>query len=381
MPALTCGRAGAAGSVIAHANGDETPSAPLFAQPRELWDHALSPLTGCRVPMTAVPPNAPASPLRRRLLKAAVLAPTVAALASLPGCSLPEQVDGTFLQPWLDHQNWSAADWQRSMELAQRAGCRDLVVQWSGILGGAEGDWQLSEASFGMLFNAADHAGINVRVGLPFEQRWWKAISGDQTELQAFLDESLQRARTWLSQSTLTRQRRFAGWYLPYELEQYHWADAARSQLLVGWLRGLQQAAVARGGDCAISTYFSRLPTEGNLVTLWQNVLDGTALRPMVQDGIGVAGADNHLALAPLLAFFKQRGVAFDAIVELFHELPMIGGDGTQFQGVSADFERVQQQLEWARNTGAAKVLVYALEPWLTQDTPQAQALRRAWRL
>lgn len=318
---------------------------------------------------------------RRRLLQAAALIPALVTLAGLPGCSLPEQVDGTFLQPWRDHQNWTAADWQRSMALAQRAGCRQLVVQWSGILGGAEGDWHLSDTSFAMLFSAADHANINVRVGLPFEQHWWHAISADETQLRDFFATSLQRTRAWLDQSSLSRQRRFAGWYLPYELEQYHWAEPARLQLLVGWLHDLQQATITRGGDCAISTYFSRLQTEGTLVGLWQQVLDGTTLRPMVQDGIGVAGQDNHLALAPLLALFKQRGVAFDAIVELFRQLPPPAGDVGQFHAESADFARVQQQLDWARASGAGNVLVYALEPWLSQDTPQAKALRRAWGL
>lgn len=318
---------------------------------------------------------------RRRLLQAALLAPTVSALAGLPGCSLPEQVDGTFLQPWISHQQWTAADWQHSMQLAQRVGCTQLVVQWSGILGGAEADWQLSDSNFGMLFSAADQAGINVRVGLPFEQRWWQAIGGDDAALRAFFEESLQRATQWLQQSALPRQRRFAGWYLPYELEQYHWADTQRRQWLAEWLQALQRAAVARGGDCAISTYYSRLPTEGSLVSLWESVLATTTLRPMIQDGVGVAGEDDHLALAPLLTLLKQRGVAFDAIVELFHELPTAGSDGTQFHGESADFARVKQQLQWARDSGAGNVLVYALEPWLTQDTPQAEALRRAWRL
>lgn len=346
-----------------------------------LWDHVRVPAHGACVPMTAAPPITAISCSRRRLLQAALLAPAMAALGALPGCSLPEQVDGTFLQPWLDHQNWTAADWQRSMKLAQRTGCRQLVLQWSGILGGPEGDWQLSDASVAMLFSAADHAGINVRVGLPFEQRWWQAIGGDETQLRSFFADSLQRARSWLAQSALTRQRRFAGWYLPYELEQYHWAEPARRQLLVGWLRDLQQAATARAGDCAISTYFSRLETDGTLVGLWQHVLDATTLRPMVQDGIGVAGTDNHQALLPLMNLFKQRGVAFDVIVELFRELPTVADDGSQFRGESADFARVQQQLEWARASGAGNVLVYALEPWLSQNTPQARALRQAWGL
>lgn len=331
--------------------------------------------------MTTATPVTALSHNRRRLLQAAVLAPALAALAGLPGCSLPEQVDGTFLQPWRDHQNWTATDWQRSMKLARRAGCRQLVVQWSGILGGPDGDWQLSDVSLAMLFNAADQAGINVRVGLPFEHRWWQVISADEVQLRDFFAASLERARAWLGQSSLPRQQRFAGWYLPYELEQYHWAEPARLQLLVGWLHEMQQVTIARGGDCAISTYFSQLQTEGTLVGLWQHVLDGTTLRPMVQDGIGVAGQGNQQALAPLLALFKQRGVAFDAIVELFRQLPPPAGNESQFHAESADFARIQQQLEWARASGAGNVLVYALEPWLSQDTPQAKALRRAWGL
>ena len=87
-------------------------------------------------------PSDPSSPLRRRLLRAALLAPVAGALATLPGCSLPEQVDGTFLQPWRSHLQWGMADWQRSLQFARRLGCRQLVLQWTGISGGADGDFR-----------------------------------------------------------------------------------------------------------------------------------------------------------------------------------------------------------------------------------------------
>lgn len=326
-------------------------------------------------------PADPCSPLRRRLLGAALLAPAVGMLATLPGCSMPEQVDGTFLQPWRSHLDWTMADWQRSVQLAKRLGCRQLVLQWAGIHGAPEGDWLLPDASLRMVFTAAGEAGITVRVGLPFEQSWWKAIGGDDATLQAFLAETLARAQQWLAQAPWARLQAFGGWYLPYEIEQYHWADPARVQWLGQWLHGLQQAAHAQGGDCAVSTYFSRLQTSGRLETVWASLLDQAPLRPMVQDGVGVAGAGNVQELRPLLAMLKQRGAAFDAIVELFRELPGENTDGTQFKGETADAARIERQLAWARDSGAEHVLVYALDPWLSQDTPQAKALRRHWGL
>ncbi len=139
--------------------------------------------------------------------------------------------------------------------------------------------------------------------------------------------------------------------------------------------------AARAGGDCAISCYFSRLQTDGNLVTLWQAVLAQATLRPMVQDGVGVAGAGNVQQLQPLLDHFHAHDISFDAIVELFRELPGSAADGSGFKGETADAARIQRQLAWARGSGAQHVLVYALEPWLTQDTPQAAALRRRWGL
>lgn len=326
-------------------------------------------------------PDDPSSPLRRRLLRAALLAPAIGTLAALPGCSIPAKIDGSFLQPWRSHLDWTQADWQRSLHLAQRLGCTQLVLQWVGIHGAPEGDWQLSDASLRMLFTAAAETGIAVRLGLPFEHGWWKAIGGDEAALQAFFADTLPRARQWLAQAPWPRLQAFGGWYLPYEIEQYHWADPARLQHLGQWLQGLQQAARAVGGDCAISTYFSRLQTDGQLQTVWARLLDQVALRPMVQDGVGVAGTGNVQHLQPLLAMLKQRGVAFDAIVELFRELPGSAADGSRFEGETADMARILRQLQWARDSGAEQVLVYALDPWLSQDTAQARALRRQWRL
>ena len=129
----------------------------------------------------------------------------------------------------------------------------------------------------------------------------------------------------------------------------------------------------------AISTYYSVLPSQGSLVQLWRTLLDSTALRPVVQDGVGVAGWANLQAIEPLLLELRRRQVPFDVVVELFEQLPSEKNDGSDFKARSADYTRVRRQLEWARTTGAEHVVAFALDPWALGDEPQARRLHQDW--
>lgn len=318
---------------------------------------------------------------RRHLLQTALLLPTAAVITLLPGCSPPELVDGSFLQPWRGHMQWTLDDWRRSVTIARRFGSRQLILQWSGILGGDGGDWELSATSLHMLFTAANEADMQVRIGLPFDQRWWQALGREESALQDFFTSNLKHVRQWLTQAPWPNHPAFSGWYIPHELEQYHWTTPTQQQQLTNWLAGIQEAATQKGGDCAASSYFSRLPTQGNLVTLWETLLAQVKLRPMIQDGVGVAGLGNLQHLQPLLQLFVRSNTHFDVIVELFRELPSSAPDGSRFEAESADYHRIRKQLQWARGSGASNVLAFAVDPWVSQDTPQAKTLRRHWNL
>lgn len=328
-------------------------------------------------------PNALPSPLRRRLLRAALLAPAVGALAALPGCSTPPRFDGSFIQPWRSHLQLTAQDWQQHMALAQSLGCRQIVVQWAGLYGsGGDADWNVPDSVMQLIFNSAAAAGLQVRVGLPYHSGWWKALQAPElAALDAFLAQTLDNARGYLQSAPWAKQANFAGWYLPYELEQFHWAQDDRQQRLCTWLAALAAAAKASTAHAtAISTYFSRLQTTGSLAQLWTRILDQVPLRPMVQDGVGVAGLDNLDGVDPLLALLRTRRLDFDVVVELFEELPTSAADGSHFQAQTADATRIGKQLAWAQRSGAAGIFAFALDPWLSQDTPRAKALRRQWR-
>lgn len=325
------------------------------------------------------PPNTPCS-TRRQLLRLAACTPVIALLGPLAGCSRKPHIDATFLQLWQSHLQLSRDDWMARMAAMHALGSNELVLQWVGLHGGSEPAWRLPDASMQHLLDAAGANGMRVRIGLPCDQGWWTVLGRDADTQAAFFERSLHDASLYIRTSPWSRHAQFAGWYIPYEIEQYHWAEPAAQQRLGQWLAAFSDASQHAGhGVPAISTYYSKLETEGDLVQVWQHLLQQARLRPMVQDGVGVAGWDNLKAIEPLLGMLRGQRIAFDVIVELFEQLPSEKNDGTDFKARSADYPRVARQLEWASATGAAQVVAFALDPWVLQDDAGAQALHRQW--
>ncbi|MET3512457.1 hypothetical protein ABIC63_000217 [Pseudacidovorax sp. 1753] len=317
-------------------------------------------------------------PTRRSWLGAAG---AVAALLAAGCAPAPMRLDGTFLQPWRSHEALSLEEWQRRLRVTRELGCREVVVQWMGLYGGAN-DWMLTPALLQMLFDEAARQGMGVRLGLPYDERWWTTLGAKQPEaLPAFLDQTRERSLAAMRSEPWPAHAAFRGWYLPYEIDQYNWATPERRRLLTAWLRELAAEPLKRSQPrLAVSTFYSRLPTPGSLDGLWAEILDAALLRPMLQDGVGVAGMGNYAGLEPLRRLLRQRGVAFDLIVELFEQLPNPPGQPDGFRARAATLERVRAQLEVARTYGAEHVLAFAIDPWLLGDTPEAKKLLRDWR-
>ncbi|GGC03290.1 hypothetical protein GCM10007205_10640 [Oxalicibacterium flavum] len=230
-----------------------------------------------------------------------------------------------------------------------------------------------------MLFDLAGERSIGLHLGLPYHQNWWAILKAkDFAELDTFFAQTLNSATRYIEESPLSSHANFRGWYIPYELEQYHWGTASSQEKLIPWLQSLSNIATTdKGLQPAISTYFSQLPTDGSLVSLWSNILDHANLYPMIQDGVGVAGLGNYEALVPLQQLFNTRQIRYDLIVELFHQL----SDDTKqekFLATSASPSRVRKQMEVASSFGATRIVAFAIDPWLTDDTAPAQRLRQA---
>lgn len=299
----------------------------------------------------------------------------------MAACAPPLSLNATFLQLWRSHLDLSPEDWRLRLSAYRRLGCREIFLQWVGLEGGRPDDWMVPETVLRHIFDEAERQGLGVHVGLPYDQRWWDVLaSKDKAAFAGYLDQTRTRGVAYMESAPWPKRRAFRGWYLPYELEQYNWASAERQAQLIPWLDAFSRTAQAtsRGVPC-ISTYHSRLPGEGSLMTLWSGILDQVRIHPMIQDGVGVAGLANYQALAPLHDMLLARRASFDLILELFEELPSGSTDGSTFKARSADFGRVKAQWDVASGYGAKRVVAFALDPWVIDNTPEARALMRAW--
>lgn len=304
---------------------------------------------------------------------------TAPILANLPGCSRTAGLQGSFLQLWQSHTELKPEQWRQRMAAMADMGCRTVTLQWVGLIGG-ESPWMAPDDMLRTLLDTAQDEGMQVQVGLPFDSAWWQALAADEQTQAQFFSKAHAEAEHYMSSAPWPRHRAFSGWYIPYELEQYHWASTESQQRLAQWLDKLSRSARQYSDRVpSISTYYSVLPTDGSLAQLWNTLLDTTDLRPVVQDGVGVAGWANLQGIEPLLLELRRRRVGFDVVVELFEQLPSQTNDGSDFRARSADYARVQRQLEWARSTGAEQVMAFALDPWALGDDPRAQRLRQDW--
>ncbi|QGZ65776.1 DUF4434 domain-containing protein [Paraburkholderia acidisoli] len=319
-------------------------------------------------------------------------AAALAACLPLAACESPVALAGTFVQLWREHLDWSREQWQSRLAATRKFGCTTIFVQWVAIdtqNSSENHDWAASDTLLQGLLDDCAQLGITVHLGLPYDDRWWQVIgAADVNALDAFLASTAARATAWMRAAAWPRHRAFGGWYVPYEIEQYSWADAARAQRLATWLHTLAEVAKATSTRApTLSTYHSRLAAphaNATLDGLWRTLLAHADVHPMIQDGAGAEGLGAYTALQPLHDLFVAQGVPFDLIVELFENVaphgapPQNGNAG--FAARAATYARVQAQWKIARDYGAQRVVAFALDPYVIGDAPGAHALRDAWR-
>lgn len=288
---------------------------------------------------------------------------------------LPRRLDGSFLQVWKDDLALPRTRWAERLRQLKALGCQSLVLQWTAF--GAA--YAMSDPLLDDVMDLALAAGLRVRVGLPYQEGYWPMLAATDVMVRsAYFMRATEAGTRIIEGSRLSAHPAFSGWYVPYEIEQVNWADAERRAILVRYLSALAKAN-GPGIPLAISTFRSALPGPQTLVDLWRMILDAVSLRLMVQDGVGVQGMGNYRHLAPLFALLRQRGTAFDTVVELFREIASAQTDGTTFSAVPATMVRLRAQLAAAADTGAQSLIGFAIHPYMTDGSPAANQLRMAY--
>lgn len=317
--------------------------------------------------------------VRRRLLQSLALATVL----PLSGSAVrPGGFKATFLQLWTAHLELPLESWRSHFSASRNLGCDEIILQWVGVDNG-ETAWRMPDRLLSHLFDVCDELGLGLKVGLPYDERWWKVLQASELSvLASFLEKTGTICADYIARSEWPRRAAFRGWYIPYELEQHSWVRGDRRTLLLQWLLAISSSCARTAPQFvpAISTYLSRLPSSGTLSDLWSEIVNDVHLYPMIQDGVGISGLSNYVGLEPLRKVFRSQAVEFDLIIELFTETPAQPGQSSRFTAQSARYSRVHTQLQIAENYGARRVVAFAIDPWMTGDNPAARRLLRSWR-
>lgn len=287
---------------------------------------------------------------------------------------LARPLDGSFIQPWRDDLALSGTQWAERVASARQLACRHLVLQWT-----RHGDDYTLDAELILrLLDFVLAAGCRLEVGLPYEADYWTVLEGRGTRGRSQLLEAAGRGcEAFLAAATFAGHPAFAGWYIPYEIDQASWVRPDDIAALSTLLRRLKAAAAAT--PLSISCFHSRNDSVRSLVDLFDALPELAGVRLLVQDGVGVFGLSNYRLLDTAFAYLRRLGRPFDVVVEVFDQHPSDQLEPGAFAADAAAFSRVSAQLELAAASGAERLIAFALHPYLTGPAPGAPHLRAAY--
>lgn len=299
-------------------------------------------------------------------------------------------IRATFIQPShadLQRDRW---EWRRLLLANRELGIRSLYLQWS-----AWGDYDFSRARLvdgapfiATLLSQAEELGMRVHLGLAAEPTFGSYLSLPTEQLAARLRELRRRSLALARELAplASKSPAFAGWYLAEEIDDLHWRDAARTELLKQHLREEQRglAPLLAGAPVSISAFLSGQPPAAEFISLWDEIWRDSQLRLLLQDGAGVhqLPSDTWLARAkPLGELARSRGREWGIVVELFQQRSGTPIDDGEFSADAAPPERLKAQLALAQSLPKVEIGSFATVNYLLNDgSDGAQRLYDGYR-
>ncbi|MFZ5722442.1 MAG: DUF4434 domain-containing protein [Pseudomonadota bacterium] len=232
-----------------------------------------------------------------------------------------------FYQPQNGDRAVPDKQWPTVFARAHARGFDTLVVQWT-----AHGDPLGGRLSFSV-DDAAGHAWLRARL-LDARRAGLQTVLGLTADYQSFA--RLERHGDALARyfRRLHAQDRavldnwqhdadsatIAGWYLPLEIDDRRWRDAAPRAALLSYLRQSATMAADTQRPLYVSTFFAGNMAPEAYAGLLRDIAR-TGVHPWVQDGIGTGKllpAERNLYLAPVHRCDAQ--VAHGLIYEIFRQ-------------------------------------------------------------
>ncbi|MEE1887226.1 DUF4434 family protein [Pseudomonas carassii] len=214
---------------------------------------------------------------------------TFLALCLLAVC-LPTLADQRlFYQPLNRDANVTPAQWQQLWRATKAQGGKTLIVQWSAYgdsdFGGAHG-WLAGS------LREAQAQGLELVLGLYMDPAYYQRLEQlDGEGLNSYFKAQLGRSLTQYQQLKADWALPVSGWYLPLELDDLHFRDAARRDALYTQLQAFNRQL---DKPLHISA-FSAGQLSPRVNGAWLDQLASLGLNVWWQDGAGTG------RLAPLV--------------------------------------------------------------------------------
>jgi hypothetical protein len=248
-----------------------------------------------------------------------MVSPTLRWLAGLTLLLATLAVDATtaiFYQPQLRDREVAQAQWPSVFAQVRARGFDTLVVQWTRY-GDAFGDpaghaWLLQRV------REAHAAGLRIVLGLDSDPAFFQRQEASTGDLDDYLRTLSRRnaevARQWAGD---LGTEAIAGWYLPIEIDDRRWRDAAARRPLLDHLAAerRQLDGIARR-PVYVTSFFAGNMTPSRYAELLADV-QRSGVRAWVQDGAGTGRLDRgerelYLGAASQCAGPHAQGVVYE---------------------------------------------------------------------
>jgi hypothetical protein len=211
---------------------------------------------------------------------------------------------------------------------------------------------------------------MRVRIGLRYESRWWADVESAPGQALARLAERAAGTGKGPGRA-FEKQRAFAGWYLPEEIDDVHWREGEAALALAETVR----AARKKVGRLSVSGFATGVCGAAELGAWWKRLAGrGGVDEVLFQDGIGAGKLSMETWPAYAMAMGQSLGGKLRVVVETFEAKP---GPGA-FNAGPAGVERVLEQCRVAARCSRKAPVAFSLPEYWTPEGG-AGAADRYW--
>ncbi len=271
---------------------------------------------------------------------------------------------GSFIQLWntagCSCGQWTQEEWEDQFQSMKDACLDKLVIQYGVYENNAWytpsslGYVAYTNPTLGRIFAAAQIKGIDIYLGLYFDETWNSSDKTQSSTYSSLLTKQQQVTdELW---DLFSGNTRFKGWYIPQEINDLEWQSTGNQSLLASYLQSV--ASYAKGKDNSkkvlIAPFFGPNRPADNLQSWWETTLETATDVDIVyvQDGVGTTTKDVDTDIPHYFAAIKQacenKGRVFGATIETFQQTDGWPINANTFAAVPVSINRLTQQLREA---------------------------------